>query len=95
MFFAFNPEIFPVPTQGTNTPSLCGRWDPLAVLGGCGHAWGVDQPPMSARFAPEREHQGITTVRIRACIYLLQPGCVFCKSLKAAWPCPKPLFFLF
>lgn len=42
-----------------------------------------------------REHQGITVVRIRAWIYLLQPGCVFCKRLKAVRPCPKSLFYFF
>lgn len=54
MCFAFNPEIFPVPTQGTNTASLGGRGDPLAVPGGRGHAWGQDQPPTSGRFASPR-----------------------------------------
>lgn len=52
MHFAFNPDIFfPVPTQSTNTPSLGGRGDPLAVPGGCGRAWGLDQPPTCGRFA--------------------------------------------
>lgn len=58
MHFVFNPEIFPVPTQGTNTPPLGGRGDPLAVPGGCGHAWGLDQPPMSSRFASLSVLQG-------------------------------------
>lgn len=39
MCFAFNPEVLPVPTQDTSTPSLGGTGDPPAVLGGGGHAW--------------------------------------------------------
>lgn len=98
MCSAFNPEIFPAPTQGTNRSSLGGRGNPLAVLGGCGHAWELDQPPTSGRFASLsvlQIYQGITTVRIRAWIYLLQPGCAFCKRLKAAWPCLKSLLIFF
>lgn len=98
MCSAFNPEIFPAPTQGTNKSSLGSRGNPLAGLGGCGRAWELDQPPTSGRFASLsvlQIHQGITTVRIRAWIYLLQPGRAFCKRLKAAWPCPKSLLIFF
>lgn len=58
MCFAFNPEVLPVPTQGTSTPSPGGTGDPPAVLGGRGHAWGLDQPPTSGRSASLSALQG-------------------------------------
>lgn len=97
MHFAFNPEIFPVPKAPTH-PHWVAEWTPLLCLGVV--AMPGDRISHAGvaglhHYLFSREHQGTTTVRIRAWIDLLQPGCVFCKSLKAAWPCPNSLLYLF
>lgn len=97
MRFAFNPEIFPVPKAPTH-PHWVAEGTPLLCLGvvALPADW-ISHPGVAGlhHYLFSREHQGTTTVKIRAWIYLLQPGCVFCRRLKAAWPCPKSLLYLF